>query len=103
VSKTDLVPLYVDGADPSKPPAFLKTREEIKQLRKLPDPKLRLNGWFVDRGNTFILFRGYHPAELDRERMVAAGCMADAWVQAQSGYAGPMVLQMPTSERRCTA
>lgn len=37
-----------------------------------------------------------HSSEPDRERLIAAGNMDDAWIQMQSGYCGPMVLQMPT-------
>jgi hypothetical protein len=37
--------------------------------------------------------REFHPS---MEHAIAAGSMRDAWVTRQSGFAGPLVLQMPT-------
>lgn len=34
------------------------------------------------------------PDFIDRERLIAAGNMSGAWATRQSGYAGPLVLQM---------
>jgi hypothetical protein len=97
LSFNDLVPAYYDGADRSKPPAFFKTHQEIKQQRK----DGLLHGWYADHSKIFVIYRPFSAKPVvDREKAIAAGCMADAWVQAQSGYAGPMVLQMPTRETR---
>jgi hypothetical protein len=41
------------------------------------------------------LFR--HSSDSGREKMIAAGTMTSAWALLQSGYAGPLVWQMPTT------
>jgi hypothetical protein len=100
VSKLDIIPAYFDGQDRSKPAVFLKTRDEIKAARKAGT----LHGSYQDNGKVFILYRAWSATpEPDQERLIAAGCMADAWKQIQSGYGGPMVLQMPSTERRASA
>lgn len=96
MSKHDLIPAFYDGQDRSKAPLFLKSRVEIKQQRKLG----ALNGSFQENGSVFIVYRAFSQMEdRDCERLIAAGCMADAWSQVQSGYGGPMVLQMPRADR----
>jgi hypothetical protein len=95
VSKNDLVPTYFDGEDRSRPSSELKSRSEIKERRKAG----LLHGGYVSNGAIFIIFRPFSAKpEADRERLIASGNMSDAWIQMQSGYAGPMVLQMPPLE-----
>lgn len=92
MSKDELVPAYYDGQDRSGPPACLKSRSEIKLQRKSG----LLDGWYVSNGAAFIIFKSFAvQAARDYREIVAAGNMTDAWKQIQSGYAGPLVLQMP--------
>ncbi len=82
MAKTDLVPAYYDGSDRSKPPVFVKSREEIKSQRRAG----LLNGGYQENGDVFILYRAQKP-----EKVLAD---IERWITRQSGYAGPLVLQM---------
>jgi hypothetical protein len=97
VSKNDLVPGYYDGQDRSTSPVFLKTHAEIKLLRKSG----RLDGWYQQNGTVFVIYRAH--IEIDPERLAAAGTMRDAWMTAQSGYAGPLVWQLRGTREPVTA
>ena len=93
VSKNDLVPTYYDGQDRTGPPSSLKLRSDIKEQRKSGS----LHGWYASNGAIFVIYRPFSAKpEADREKLIASGNMSDAWVLMQSGYAGPLVLQMPT-------
>jgi hypothetical protein len=81
VAKTDLVPAYYDGADRSKSPIFLRSRDDIKAQRKAG----LLEGSYQENGSVFILYRASRPVKLSE---------VEVWIPRQSGYAGPLVLQM---------
>jgi hypothetical protein len=91
VSTELLVPGYYDGQDRSRPPVFLKTRAEIKQERR----DGVLDGWYQEHATVFVIFKSFaQQAMKEFEELMAAGNMSDAWAPRQSGYAGPLVLQM---------
>lgn len=94
MSKLDLVPAYFDGEPREGTPVFLKTRDEIKRLRRTG----ALHGGYQQNGAIFVIYRPHHERSLDEiERAVIASTMRTAWVTKQSGYAGPLVMQMRTS------
>jgi hypothetical protein len=93
VSTNRLVPAFFDGDDRTGAPVFLKSPAEIKALRK----SKALEGWYQENGNVFILYRR-RTEQRDIERAIAASTMRTAWATKQSGYAGPLVLQMRSAE-----
>jgi hypothetical protein len=80
VSKIDLIPGYYDGHSRTGQPIFLKSREDIKAERKAG----LLHGSYQENGSVFIMYRVAHVSKSDVEM----------WIPRQSGYAGPLVLQM---------
>jgi hypothetical protein len=52
-------------------------------------------GKFINRKTAFRLNQSKAP-EFDQRTKLAGGSMRDSWFQAQSGYAGPTVWQMPS-------
>ena len=81
VSKDELVPIFNDGDDRSRAPLRLMSRDDIKHQRAMGD----LNGQYQQNGSIFVLYRKVKVEKLsDVER----------WATRQSGYAGPLVLQM---------
>ena len=81
MSKTDLVPIYYDGDNRSRPPVYLKSRDDIKTQRRMG----LLVGNYQDNGAVFVLYRATKPEKLSE---------VEVWAPRQSGYAGPLVLQM---------
>ena len=91
MSTQRLVPAYYDGDDRTGTPVFLKSPQEIKSLRKSGN----LEGWYQENGNVFVIYRRRVERSLQEiERAIIASTMRAAWVTKQSGYAGPLVLQM---------
>lgn len=88
-----LIPAFFDGDDRCGTPVFIKTTAEIKALRKAK----ALEGWYQENGNVFIVYRR-RTEQRDIERAIAASSMRTAWTTKQSGYAGPLVLQMRSAE-----
>lgn len=82
VSKNDLIPGYYDGDCRAAKPEFLKSREDIKAQRKSGS----LQGSYQENGAVFIMYRAVRPVDPSSD--------VEMWVPRQSGYAGPLVLQM---------
>lgn len=94
MSANRLIPAYYDGDDRSGAPVFLKTSSEIKELRRHG-----LEGWYRSNGTEFVIYRKSREVTLaEIERSIIASTMRIAWYTRQSGYAGPLVMQM-RSER----
>jgi hypothetical protein len=87
------ISVWSHDANPSVDPRLLKKSlsqcEESVRTGSLRwvDPSDHSKGCIGTRR-----FRGRELA--DRELMIAAGNMRDAWITRQSGYGGPLVLQM---------
>ncbi len=79
--KLDLIPLYYEGQNRATKPKFLKTRIEIKLERKAG----LLNGSYQENGAIFIVYQA---------READPTSAHDHWIPLQSGYAGPLVLQL---------
>jgi hypothetical protein len=89
------ISVWSHDANPSVDPRLMKKSLSACEsavtvgLLRWIDPKNKLNGC--------IGTRRFHPRELpDNEKMIAAGNMRDAWITRQSGYGGPLVLQLAT-------
>jgi hypothetical protein len=97
MSTDRLIPAYFDGEARKGEPVFLKTSAEIKALRKSGT----VEGWYQENGTVFVIYRGRKERSLAQiERAIAASTMQTAWVTKQSGYAGPLVMQMRTERIR---
>jgi hypothetical protein len=89
------IPIWAHDANPSVDPRLLKKSlshcesEVLAGLLRWLDPRDKSKGCFA-------VGRYRSASTFSREHLIAAGGMSDAWMQIQSGYAGPMVLQMPT-------
>jgi hypothetical protein len=92
VSQSTLVPIYHDGQDRRTAPVEIKTHREIKEQRKAG----LLHGWYVDNGNTFVLYRP-KPIEKHYEDIAHGSGFDSAWHILQSGYAGPNTWQLKTA------
>ena len=81
MSKSDLIPIYYDGDDRSRPPLRCVSRDDIKTQRRAG----LLVGSYQENGTVFILYRAPRPEKKFE---------VELWAPRQSGYAGPLVLQM---------
>jgi hypothetical protein len=93
------ISLYRKGSNPAVDPVFLKKSSSYVHT-------LVSNGdadWWdksdPSRGAILRSSRATY-GEVSRIGMIAAGTMLSAWGVIQSGYAGPLVWQMPTKRDR---
>lgn len=89
------IPVWSHDANPSVDPRLFKKSESNCEVNvragvlRWLDPNDHSRGCIGTRRFRFI-------DDPDNERMIAAGNMRDAWITRQSGYAGPLVLQLAT-------
>jgi hypothetical protein len=87
VSQKSLVPLFFDGQDRTSVPFAIKSHAEIKSERRAG----KLNGWYVDNGKTFVIYRPI-PVFVDFLEIPAGSGFDQAWRIVPSG--GMPVWQM---------
>jgi hypothetical protein len=85
------ISVYRKGSNPRVDPAFLrKSASYVRSLVASGDAEW----WDKTDELKGCILRREKIRESSCEHMIAAGNMRNAWVTQQSGYAGPLVLQL---------